>query len=113
MTSAADTASGALLDVAAFTRGPTNDIKLCNPFTETKHTTHHEEVFGTASKEKSKDSKGYNEVDDAERGEVSNDGNNEVRKGGRSVFVLAQIDSQADTFLDMSHYDLAVSRHLY
>ena len=35
-----------LLDVSSFTRGLTSDIKLYNPFNETKFTTHYEDVFG-------------------------------------------------------------------
>lgn len=95
-----------LLDAAAFTRGLTDDIKLYDPFTETKYTTHYEDVFGTAPKGNSKELKGYNEVDNAERGEAPDDGNNEVREV-RRVFTLSQIDSQADTFRDKNHYIIA------
>lgn len=41
-----------LLDVSAFTRGLTSDIKLYNPFSETKFTTHYEDVFGMVASKK-------------------------------------------------------------
>jgi hypothetical protein len=106
------TTGAVLLDTAAFSRGLTSDITLYNPLNETKFTTHYEDVFGSATlKDRSMVERDYDEVDDAERGEASDEGTHEVREV-RRVLSLAQIDSIADTFRDKTHYILAVSTNL-
>ena len=100
----------AFLDVDSFSRGLASDLKLYDPTKETRFSTHYEDVFGYSGKVGGEPpSRNQPRVllphgDDSEFFDASN---GQQESTFTEVFTLSQIDFQADSFRDKTHYLLA------